>query len=61
MLTPFQKNNLLQFLNRVELKGIDEANAFMEVVNAIQKTDTEETLENKPETTTETDTPTKVE
>ena len=39
MLTPFQKNNLLQFLNRVELKGIDEANAFMEVINIIQNSE----------------------
>ena len=47
-LTPLQKNNLLQFLNRVDLKGIDEANAFMEVLNLIQ---------NAEETTCNTQTP----
>jgi len=35
-LTPFQKNNLLQFLNRVPVTGFDEANALLEIVNIIR-------------------------
>ena len=56
-MTPFQKNNLLQFLNRVPLTGFDEANALLELVNIIRESDKEVSPENKPETTTETDTP----
>ena len=35
-LSIFQRNNLLQFLNRVELKGYDEANALLELVQIIK-------------------------
>ena len=37
--TPFQKNNLLVFLDRVTTKGIDEANALLEVFQLIQATE----------------------
>lgn len=42
-LSQFQRNNLLQFLNRVELKGIDEANALLELVTIIQQSKEENT------------------
>ena len=35
-LSQFQRSNLLQFLNRVELKGYDEANALLELVQIIK-------------------------
>ena len=35
-ISPFQRSNLLQFLNRVETKGVDEANALLELWNLIQ-------------------------
>ena len=46
-LTPFQRNNLMQFLNRVTLTGVDEANAFMELINIIRTA--EEEPEKEPE------------
>jgi hypothetical protein len=36
-ITLFQRSNLLQFLNRVEVKGFDEANALLELVKIIQE------------------------
>lgn len=42
-----QRSNLLQFLNRVELKGIDESAAFMEVVNIIRNSKEEDNNETK--------------
>ena len=36
----FQKNNLLRFLDRVPIKGIDEANAFMELIQLINQDNT---------------------
>ena len=48
-MTVFQRSNLLQFLNRVELKGIDEATAFMEVINIIQNSEEDaEKIPQKP-------------
>ena len=32
----------MQFLNRLTLTGIDEANAFMEIINIIRSADEEE-------------------
>lgn len=37
MFTQFQKNNLLQFLNRVPITGYDEANALLELVRILQE------------------------
>jgi hypothetical protein len=45
-ITAFQRSNLLQFLNRVQVTGIDEANAFMEVISLIQNA--EEVNHNNP-------------
>ena len=44
-LSIFQRNNLLQFLNRVELKGYDEANALLELVQIIKDAKEEITKE----------------
>lgn len=44
-LSVFQRSNLLQFLNRVDLKGYDEANALLELVSIIK--DSEEIKEEK--------------
>jgi hypothetical protein len=41
-MTPFQRNNLLRFLDRVELKGMNEADAFVEIINILR-------TEEKPE------------
>lgn len=40
-LTVFQRNNLLQMLNRVPLTGYDEANALLELVSLIQSAEEE--------------------
>lgn len=54
MFTPFQKNNLLQFLNRCELKGIDEANALMELVNIIRETPLDQSDKTQPQLKSDT-------
>lgn len=42
----FQRNNLLQFLNRVTVTGLDENAAFQEIINIIRNA--EETNRNIP-------------
>lgn len=43
-LTIFQRSNLLQLLNRVEVKGFDEANALLELVKIIQEAKEEDKI-----------------